>query len=120
MKIFSFALARTTGEVDPWLDAMLDVVARSHPSPDVEVLDALGDLGPAADRAVPALEHQALVWTRESAVRGAFVEPSRAAIRALGRIGPAAREALPTLRDLRRNALFREEAAEAIRRISGK
>ena len=116
----AFALARLSGDPRPWVEAILDGVARRHPSPDPRVLDALGDLGPEAAAAVPALEHQALVWTRGEGPRRGHVAPTRAAIRALGRIGPAARETLPTLRMLRRNVLFRDAATEAIARIESR
>jgi len=110
------ALARVTDGAEPDISQMESILEANPP---IEFVEALGSIGPGAARLVPPLERVATAWERET-FKDFVVDLSRAAIRALGEIGPGAASALPSLRKLRRNALFRAEADEAIRRIGAK
>jgi len=115
----AFALMRLTGETDACIDVIVATIDDFLPSPPIRLVEALGETGPPAARAVPALERIASGWQREWS-KESEAAVTRAAIVALGRIGPGAASALPSLRKLRRNALFRAAAEAAIHRIEAK
>jgi HEAT repeat protein len=110
------ALTRVTDGAEPAADQIEWTTKYSHDEPPVDFVEALGAIGPAAARWTSFLERIALQWR----TKDWDTDLCRAAIRALGQIGPGAQSALPSLRRLRRNALLRATADEAIRRIEAK
>jgi HEAT repeat protein len=120
----AFALWRISGEVEPCVEAAIVAVLESYSStPPTELVESLGAIGPSAAPATSALVGVALRcrdFSWDDQWKDSKVDVCRTTVRALGRIGPGAASALPTLRKLRRNALFRDAAEEAIRRIEAK
>jgi HEAT repeat protein len=95
--------------IDPLIGALKDPAdpVREHAA------EALGDMGPAASRAV-----EPLIAT----LKDPYFKARRDAARSLGQIGPTAKAAVPTLEQLSKDdpqAIVREAAALAVKKISG-
>ena len=129
----AIALWRITGDVQPCLRTLIDVIERGDDTARMDAAFAVEEMGPTAEAAVPSLVR--VLEEKEGGIRtpgirfdssrpvigGAMIEvsPKSAAADALGAIGPAAKAAIPALEALRtaRADYVREAAVEALEAI---
>ena len=115
--------AQTLGEMGPKAADAVDLLTRAMESRSVEVrhfaVDALGRIGPAAKRSVPAIIEQVDI-PADSVNYKALAFFRRLAARALGRIGPSAAAAVPVLEKSLQNEdpVYRVRVAVALWRIA--